>query len=296
MTAQEIATFLTYVIAGLFVVALLLFVLSIQQLRRGRKGPYWRIRRQASQRGGVMFLASIGLFAVGLALAFYSGLAALVFRGVDDFFRQSRSGLVGVVVPTETPTPAVSDTPTLEPTPTATLTDTAVPTATAVPTETPTYTLTPTLTATPTSTLTATITLTPTFTLTPSATFEQVLNLTPPAPGATARAGASIEIISAADVPTVPEAAPSDAPVLPAGLTRIYVFIRYRSLNDGAVWSRVLYRDGLPVQGQTYIWGQGANGQSLFFFGNDEGYAPGQYEARLYLGDEEVSRFAFTIA
>jgi hypothetical protein len=296
MTAQQIATFLSYLIIGLFVIALGLFLLSIQQLRRGRKGPYWRIRRQSSQRGGVMFLASIGLFAVALALAFYSGLANLAFRGVDDFFRQSRSGLVGVVVPTETPTPLVSDTPTLEPTPTATLTNTAVPTVTDVPTGTPTSTLTSTLTETPTSTLTPTITLTPTFTLTPSATFERVLNLTPPAPGIPARAGASIEIISASDMPAVPESAPQDTPVLPAGLTRIYVFIRYRSMNDGVAWSRVLYRDGLPVQGQAYIWGQGASGQSLFFFGNDEGYAPGEYEARLYLGDEEVSRFAFTIA
>lgn len=296
MTAQQIATFLSYLIVGLFIVALLLFVLSLQQLRRGRKGPYWRLRRQASQRGGAMFLASIGLFAVAVALAFYSGLAALAFRGVDDFFRQSRSGLVGVVVPTPTLTPAQSDTPTPEPTATATFTDTPVPTATDVPTETTTSTLTPTLTATSTSTLTPTITSTPTETLTPSATFEQVLNLTPPAPGATARAGASIQIISASDTSAVPEAVPQDAPVLPAGLTRIYVFINYRSMNDGTVWSRVLYRDGLPVQGQAYIWGQGVSGQSLFFFGNDEGYAPGEYEARLYLGDEEVSRFAFTIA
>jgi hypothetical protein len=296
MTAQQIATFLSYLIIGLFIVALVLFVLSIQQLRRGRRGPYWRLRRQASQRGGVMFLASIGLFGVALALAFYSGLAALAFRGIDDFFRQRRDGLVGVVVPTLTLTPAVSDTPTLEPTPTATLTDTTVPTATDVPTETPTSTLTPTLTETPTSTFTPTITLTPTLTLTPSATFERVLNLTPPAPGVPARDGASIEIISAADAPTVPESAPQEAPILPAGLTRIYVFIRYHGMNDGAVWSRVLYRDGLPVQGQAYLWGQGANGQSLFFFGNDEGYAPGQYEARLYLDAEEVSRFAFTIA
>ncbi len=296
MTAQQIATFLSYLIIGLFVLALILFLLSFQQLRRGRKGPYWRIRRQASQRGGVMFLASIGLFAVGLALAFYSGLATIAFRGVDDFFRQQRGGLVGVVVPTLTITPAQSDTPTPEPTPTATFTDTAVPTATDVPSETPTITLTTTPSETPTSTSTPTITFTPTLTLTPSATFESVLNLTPPAPGVPARAGASIEVISAADSPTVPEGAPPDAPILPAGLTRIYVFIRYRGMNDGAVWSRVLYRDGLPVQGQAYLWGQGASGQSLFFFGNDEGYAPGEYEARVYLGDDEVSRFAFTIA
>lgn len=295
MTAQQIAAFLSYVIIGLFIVALILFTLSIQQLRRGRKGPYWRIRRQASQRGGVMFLASIGLFAVAFALAFYSGLAAIAFRGVDAFFRQQRDGLVGVVVPTLTPTPAESDTPTPVPTATATFTATAVPTETDVPTDTPTSTLTPTQTETPTDTPTPTITLTPTLTLTPSATFERVLNLTPPAPGVTPRAGASLQIISAADTPAVPEGTPRAAPALPAGLKRIYVFISYRSMNDGAVWSRVLYRDGLPVQGQAYLWSQGASGQSLFFFGNDAGYAQGEYEVRLYLGDEEASRFAFTI-
>ena len=37
------------------------------------------------------------------------------------------------------------------------------------------------------------------------------------------------------------------------------------------------------------------SGAGFFFFGSEDGYLPGSYEVRLYVGDVEVSRFAFTI-
>ena len=104
MTAREIATLLAYIIAALFVVAIILMILALQQLRRGRKGPYWRIRRRASQRGGILFLASVGLLVIAGALLFYSGLAVIAFHDIDSLFRRGSGGLIGVVVPTETPT------------------------------------------------------------------------------------------------------------------------------------------------------------------------------------------------
>ncbi len=127
MTARELATFLSYIIVGLFIVALLLFVLAVQQLRRGRKGPYWRLRRRASQRGGILFLASLALFVIAGALTFYSGLAAVAYKGLDDLFRRPGGGLVGVILPSETPTPNAS----LSATPTLTLSPSPAPSATA---------------------------------------------------------------------------------------------------------------------------------------------------------------------
>jgi hypothetical protein len=295
MTAQQIASLLTYIIVGLFVIAVMMFVLALQQLRRGRRGPYWRLRRQASQRGGVLFLASVGLFTLAVMLAFYSGLAAVAYRGVDDFFRARQSGLVGVVVPTETPTLDVTET--LTPEPTASPTSTSVPTATVQPSDTPAPTSTPTLTstATPTLTLTPTVTATPTATFTPTATVDSVLNLTPPATGIAARASASFQL-TAADVAVSLDNRPVEARTMfPAGIQRIYLFFSYQDMDQGVVWSRVLYRDGHPVQGQAYLWSQPEDGESYFFFGNQDGYPPGEYEARLYIGDTERSRFAFSV-
>ncbi len=295
MTAQQLASLLTYIIIGLFAIAVVMFVIALQQLRRGRRGPYWRLRRQASQRGGVLFLASVGLFIGALALAFYSGLAAIAIRGVDDFFRQQRAGLVGVVIPTETPTLDVTRTSiptatsTLTATPAPTLTTTATLTATTMPT------LTATLTATPTSTSTLTETPTPTLTLTPSATVDRVLRLTPPAAGIAARASASLTITAAAAYVSSDNQPVEAGSVFAAGLERIYLFFDYRDMDTGVVWSRVLYRDGQAVQGQAYLWSQDQDGTSYFFFGNHEGYPAGEYEVRLYLGETEASRFAFTI-
>jgi hypothetical protein len=294
MTAREIASLLPYIILGMAGVALLLLLLALQQLRRGRRGPYWRLRRQSSQRGGVMLLASAGLFVLAFALAFYSGLATLAFRGVDAFFR-ANTGLVGVFLPTESPTPTITAPPTL--TPTATHTTTPAPTDTPAPSATATFSPTPSPTATATSTLTATptATATATATATPTPTTDSIVQLTPAQTGIPARADARITLISASARIT-PAYQPLDpATVFEAGIRRIYLFMTFEHMDAGVSWSRALYRDGLPVQGQTYIWSQGSSGEGFFFFGSSDGYAPGDYEVRIYLGERETSRLAFRI-
>ncbi len=287
MTLNQLSTAIPYAIGGLIAFGLVLFVLSLIQLRRGRTGPYWRARRQASTRGGRLLLTSLAMLAVAIALAFYSGLATLAFS--DLFAQPQTESFQGVVVPTFSRTPA------------ATLTATATATATATLTLTPTRTLppsaTPSLTSTATATLTPTITYTPTATLTPSPTFEQILNLTLLAPaGREPHANASIEIIAADQTLSLDQTPVEPKTVFSAGLKRIYLFIDFQEMQNGVAWSRVLYRDGVAVQGQSYLWSMGASGTSFFFFGNDDGYALGAYEVRLYVGDNEVSRFAFQVS
>jgi hypothetical protein len=51
----------------------------------------------------------------------------------------------------------------------------------------------------------------------------------------------------------------------------------------------------VPIQGQSYLWSQGESGESFFFFGDDLGYPPGNYEVRLFIGTEEASRLAFNV-
>ena len=53
---REIARLLPQILLGMFIVGVLLFLLSLQQLRRRRTGAYWRLRRRAAERGGKLFL------------------------------------------------------------------------------------------------------------------------------------------------------------------------------------------------------------------------------------------------
>lgn len=288
MTVQQIATLLPYLIGGLFSLALALFLLSLYHLRRGRTGQYWRLRRQAGQFGGKLFLTSLALFIVTLALAFYSGLAAIAFRGINNLFAPETPVLRGVALPTASPTDM--DTPS----PTAVIS--ATPTFTVTPTPTPTIpTPEASPTPTPTATLTATITQTPTVTLTPTATYESVLRLTPPFSARHPRPDARIQITAADDAVSSTQTPLQPRTTFNAGVKRIYLFMNYQAMDDGVAWTRVLYRDGVPVQGQAYLWSMGESGAGFFFFGSDDGYLPGSYEARIYLDDVEVSRFAFTI-
>ncbi len=163
------------------------------------------------------------------------------------------------------------------------------------PSLTATLTASPSPTDTPTATWTPSETPSPTASATSTPTVDSVVQLTPPVGARPASPGASIEI-TAADMEVSASSAPVEARTeFPAGITRIYFFIRYRGMGDGVAWSRVLYRDGQAVQGQAYLWSQGQRGESFFFFGNDEGYPPGSYELRLFVGDHETSRFAFEV-
>jgi hypothetical protein len=284
--ARQLAILIPYIVGGLLVVAALLFALSIHQLWRGRTGPYWRFRRQASQRGGRMFIASVLLFALAGAIGVYSRLAAIAVKNVGI---GNSGGLYGIVLPSITPTSDETILP--SPTPTVTFTYTAVPSIT--PTSSATVTMT--ASSTPTASLTATASATPTATATATATFEQILNLTLPASARPPRSGASMTI-SAADTDVSANGTPVQSRTqFDPGLTRIYFFFSYQNMDNGVAWSRILYRDGVQIQGTTLLWSQGESGSSYFFFGNADGYPSGQYDVRLVVGQQQSAPFTFVI-
>src|SRR5690349_24894871 len=99
-----LVSLLPYIIIGLYVIAVLAFVLSLQQLRRGRTGPYWRLRRTAGQRGGQLFLLSIALIGIASAIALFSGLADLAYRRLTGTLVNDQNIPKGVVLPTLTQT------------------------------------------------------------------------------------------------------------------------------------------------------------------------------------------------
>ncbi len=283
-----LASYLPYIITGMLAVAAVAFLLSLQQLRRGRTGPYWRIRRAAGQRGGQLFLFSIALFVVAGALALFSGLADLAYQRLTNTLNSNSDAPKGVVLPSLTPQILHTFTATAS----ATFTSTATITATAtLLTETP----RPSVTFEASATLPSTATSIPSMTFTPTATFESVLALTPALSQQQPRTGANIEIIAAATSISADETAVDPTIEFPAGVQRIYLFIDFQRMDDGVSWSRVLFRDGVPIQGQSYLWSLGEEGSSYFFFGSDEGYPPGEYEARLFLSDTTISQFKFSI-
>jgi hypothetical protein len=283
MSVRDIADTLPTIISAMLVVALIVFILALQQLRRGRTGPYWRLRRAASQRGGVLFLASLGLFGLAFALVVFSGLGEVAYKRMRSVLVANDPNVVyGVVLATASPAGL-------------TLTPTSAPTMTHTPPPTPTFTPTqqPTARPSPTPSPTQTSTATPAPTVTPTQSFELALALTPLAGGRTPRADAKLTLAAVAS--SLREDGTPDSLVFGAGVKRIYVLFSFEEMDNGVVWSRVLYRDGLPVQGQSYLWALGEKGSSAFVWGNDNGYAAGQYEVRLFLNDREIARQTFTI-
>ena len=286
-----LVSLLPYIIIGLYIIAALAFMLSLQQLRRGRTGSYWRLRRAAGQRGGQLFLFSIALIGIASALALFSGLADLAYRRLTGTLVNDPDIPKGVVLPTLTQTLRFTLTPTAT---TATASVTVVP-ASSTPTP-----IRSTETSAPSATRAATLTATPTptssNTLIPSATFESVLALTPQPSQRQPRTGASVNITTAAEGIAADQSPVEPGTEFSAGIQRIYFFFDYQKMDDGVSWSRILFRDGISIQGQSYLWSLGENGSSYFFFGSEEGYLPGDYQARLYLGDQEASTFAFRVS
>jgi hypothetical protein len=302
--AREIAQYIPYLVGGLLALALILFIVALQLLRRGRTGPYWRMRRASGQRGGQLLIVSVVMFGAAIAIAIFSGLAALAVGGIGAFFNERGPGDLYGVAPTALTVVADADSSaaTEESANPISITEAATPPTeapTTTPSTTPTPTLTPTASATatllPTNTRTATITHTPTETLTPSPTFEVALKLGIPY-GARAAAENALVRIVAADTAVSGNNTPIEPrEIFESGARRIYLFTSFRDMSNGVAWSRVLYRDGTPVQGSTLLWAMGAEGSGYFFFGAESGYAPGDYRIELWLGDQLVSEFEFVV-
>lgn len=294
---REVIRLLPYILGGMFALGVLLFLISLHQLRVRRTGAYWRLRRRAGDLGGKLFVVSIGLMTGAIALSAVTGLASLALRDVSDFLNRGPDDLYGIVLPPEAALTSTHEAvsaaltatrvrvETLVP-PTASATNTPVP-----PTPTP---VLPTATPTPTATATGTPTAVPP-TLPPMLNLTAEFNVTP----RPARSEFRLTLEAAAAEMTAADMAGGTTPTLAAqftvGIKRVYLFISFENMDNGVAWSRVLLRDGIPVQGNTLLWSLGEFGSSYFFFGDEAGYEAGAYEVRLYVGSQEASRYTFTV-
>ncbi len=284
----------------LLLVGLVLLILSIQQLRVARRNPYWRQRRAAGQRGGQLFLVALTLLGLGLGIGFLSGLATIFIDEFDQLINPRPTSFPGIA-PTITPnfpTPDVEATFAFYLTATAQIERgdiTAAPTHTATATATLTSTATASNTPTATRTFTAlppTATPTATLSLTPSET--PAFQITPPPSEVEPHDDAAINISTLGYIPdTDSETVFTDQ--FDADVRRIYVYIAFENMTNGVTWTRILYRDGIAIQGGVYTWSDGEAGNSFFFFGQAAGYPPGSYTIQLFIGDQPAGRTTFTI-
>jgi hypothetical protein len=275
---ESLQNILIYATGALFVLALLLVLIALRLFRRSRTDIFWRRRREAGQRGWRLFVLGGVLFVLS-AVACVSSVFLSVFGEESGSTPTVETAVAGAR--TADVQDELTATPSQEPLPTTALVDSeaTVPSQPIEPTET-------VDTPTPVPTVVVIITATPPLTTplpTPFATFTP--NVTPVVSSVTPSPDAALEI-------TALDSAISDqlGPVNPrtsfeAGVKRIYLFVDFRSMEQGVLWKRELYWDGDLVDGNAYLWGSETEGSSYFFFGSDTGFPAGEYEIRLYIGE-----------
>jgi hypothetical protein len=260
-TAQALIRSLELLTAGSFAVGVILGLLAVAYFRRSRTEAFWRFRRQAGQRGFRTSLAALFFIGVSLALC----ITTVTIDYVET--RDTSSDLA-----LASPTASLSPTPDSSPSPIVII-----------------------VTATPLQGLPNTnTTLGPTPSVEPSPTLAQPS----PTPTINATPGASVVIQALDDVISDALQPIQPAQNFPGGVMRLYAFFVYDNMQPGDIWHQRLFRDGQLLQERTQRWGlTNRDGQAFFFFGDSDGFAPGDYEIRLSYGPEDIllASSAFTI-
>ncbi len=161
---------------------------------------------------------------------------------------------------------------------------------------TPTPSLTPTASSTPTATVTLTpsITPTPSVTLTPSITPTPSVTPTPAIPEA-------LTVLFRETVTPRPEAVFSSLEfsqrldrlnrAIGAGeafenpVEILFGAFTYDSLNDGVRWTALWYFGAVIVCSETKPWDGGTGGYGFTECAPADGFQPGEYEVRMFLGE-----------
>ncbi|MBZ0309126.1 MAG: hypothetical protein K8I82_23885, partial [Anaerolineae bacterium] len=90
-------------------------------------------------------------------------------------------------------------------------------------------------------------------------------------------------------------------PVNPAatfieGVQRLYFYFSYEDVSSRTVLQKTLLRDGEILMQRTDSWGITApEGETFFFFGQEEGFESGNYEFRITQGERVLVSTQFTV-
>jgi len=292
MTATEFISALQLVTGASFFIGLILTILAYLNFRQSRsQSGYWRRRRQAGRRG--FRYAVLSVFMLVTSLAICAVTIAVTFVEGDMPSTQTAEQ----AQPSDTP--PIDD---IEPTRTLIIVTSEAGAATREaepllpdPSATPSS-----IATTPQATLelnqTATLTLPSTEVSIPEVSMTPTVPTPPPTPVATV-AGV-IDIIALDDVVSDEWQPIQPATEFPIGTTRIYVFFDYADLEQNTQLIYTLLQGEVLLQEQQYQWGISAEEpQSLFFFGNSNGFDVGAYTIRISTnnGQSIFAETAFTI-
>ncbi len=274
--------------------ALFSFWVSGRLFRRSRTDVFWRRRREAGRRGwrlfvlGTLLLVLSGVLCVGTLLI--GSLADDDDKPVTTITENPTETPTETLTPTDTTlltTPTIPDVPTEPFTPIPIRSEEPLPSLTPQPSYTPLPSYTPAPTLTP-LVIVVTSTPGPLPSSTPYPTFTPPASSTLLAPRVTPRPNARLTI-TGLDTQVSDEGEPVEARTeFPAGISRIYYFVRFNFMGQGVVWKRYLYYQGEPIVGGEYLWGPRMSGYTYFFFGSDTGFVPGEYEIRLFIDDDDI--------
>ncbi len=302
MTMPEVLqTLVLYLVVGMLLVALALFLIALRYFRAGRREPYWRRRRAASLHGWQLFLVSLTVAFVAASICLFTGFAQMILG----------SGAVTPALPLASPgeasaptTPPSSGTVTPQPpqasprsisSPERTLlvaahSETAI-WASSTPTRQARPTASATVSSAPQPSATATwLTPSPSPTVTPTQ-----IEITPLPSSVTPPPEAVLQIVAVDSSVTNDLMPVNPRTVFEAGIVRVYFWVTYAHMMDGVAWERLLLRNGVLVQGGAYLWNGGEEGTEGYFFGDAEGFAPGEYEIRLMLGEVIAAATTFVV-
>lgn len=160
----------------------------------------------------------------------------------------------------------------------------------------------PTPSATPTQTASPTLTVTPTASITPTASASPIPSITPTASDTpTPSIPEAITVLFRETITPRPEAvfspieitrrldrlnraiAPAEAFENPLGT--LYGAFTYDFLDDGVRWTALWYRGDRIVCSETQAWEGGTGGYGFSECTPAEGWQPGEYELRMFLGE-----------
>lgn len=83
--------------------------------------------------------------------------------------------------------------------------------------------------------------------------------------------------------------------VFEPGFYRIYIFYEFNRINWAVPVTRALYHDGVLLSVTQETWSGFVRGRGYYFFFEQEGFAPGDYEVQFFVGDELSARATFTV-
>lgn len=247
-----------YLLGALFLIAFLLMLVAGYYLWRQRSAEVWRKRHDAGVVGGRLLFTSLTMMGIVSVVSVFSGVLIYSFDYVEAFFPpRNPYGVQGVAL-SSLPTP--TDPEPTQPPFTPTHDRPTVPPVTATPTPNPLATL----------------------------------GITLPNADVAAAADANLSILTVSNLEN-DTLTPRTSRTLAWGTRDLFFWVEYTNVDEGVVWSPVLYYNGAPTQAWADTWTLDADGSQQFRFSNRGRFAPGRYEIRLYLAEALVDRYTFAI-